>query len=116
MMEEREKLTEFVIDDCAYLTRLTPKFANRKPTALPDPLAVRAAVPGTVLRLLAEPGQPVRRGQGLVVLEAMKMENALLAPRDGVVKTVHAAPGTRVAKGALLVELAPPAGTPEDLL
>jgi biotin carboxyl carrier protein len=104
-MEQREKLTEFVIDDCAYLTRLTPKFANRKVTPLPDPSAVRAVVPGTILRVLAEAGQPVRRGQGLVVLEAMKMENSLLAPRDGIVKAVHAAPGTRVAKGALLIEI-----------
>jgi biotin carboxyl carrier protein len=113
-MDERENLVKFVVDDCAYLTRLTPKFSNRPKTALPDLSAVRAAVPGTVLRLLAEPGQPVRRGQALVILEAMKMENALLSPRDGVVAAVHAAPGTRVAKGALLVELSPPGV--EDLL
>ncbi|MCU0727386.1 MAG: hypothetical protein MUE73_16635 [Planctomycetes bacterium] len=59
-MEQREKLTEFVIDDCAYLTRLTPKFANRKVTPLPDPSAVRAVVPGTILRVLAEAGQSSR--------------------------------------------------------
>jgi biotin carboxyl carrier protein len=106
-MGEPEKLTEFIVDDCAYLTRLTPKFLNRRRAAVLDQAAVRAAVPGTVVRVLAEPGQSVRRGQGLVVVEAMKMENAILAPRDGTVKAVHAAAGARVAKGALLVELAP---------
>lgn len=67
---------------------------------------VRAPMPGLVVRLLAEPGQHVEAGQGLVVLEAMKMENELRAPSAGTVAALHVEPGAAVGKGALLVELA----------
>ena len=67
---------------------------------------VRAPMPGLVLRVLVEAGQAVEAGQGLVVLEAMKMENQLTAPAAGVVASVHAEAGAAVAKNDLLVELA----------
>ena len=67
---------------------------------------VRAPMPGLVLRVLAAAGEHVEAGQGLVVLEAMKMENELKAPAAGVVAAVHAAPGAAVSKGDLLVEMA----------
>jgi biotin carboxyl carrier protein len=65
---------------------------------------VRAPMPGLVLRVIAEPGQAVRKGDGLLVLEAMKMENELRAQADGVVKAVHVTPGDAVGKNALLLE------------
>ena len=68
---------------------------------------VRAPMPGMVLRLEVEEGQRVSRGDGLVVLEAMKMENELRAPGDAMVTRVHAVPGVAVEKGAPLVELGP---------
>ncbi|MEM1095189.1 MAG: biotin/lipoyl-containing protein [Bacteroidota bacterium] len=67
--------------------------------------AVHAPMPGLVLRMLVEPGQPVSAGDGLVVLEAMKMENELKAPKAGTVAAIHAAEGDAVNKGALLVSL-----------
>lgn len=67
---------------------------------------VRAPMPGLVLRVLAQPGDAVEAGDGLVVLEAMKMENELKAPAAGTVAAVHAAPGAAVGKNDLLVELA----------
>jgi pyruvate carboxylase subunit B len=66
---------------------------------------VRAPMPGLVLHVLVAPGDAVEEGQGLVVLEAMKMENELRAPAAGTVAAVHAAPGTAVAKNELLVEI-----------
>jgi biotin carboxyl carrier protein len=47
----------------------------------------------------------VPAGRGLIVMEAMKMENELRAPAAGTVKTVHVSPGTAVEKGTILVEL-----------
>lgn len=70
---------------------------------------VRAPMPGLVLRVLAEVGDTVEAGQGLVVLEAMKMENELRAPAAGTLAAVHAAPGAAVAKNDLLVEIEPAA-------
>jgi len=66
---------------------------------------VHAPMPGLVLQVLVKPGQSVEEGQGLVVLEAMKMENELRAPLSGRVAAVHVAPGDAVGKNALLIEL-----------
>lgn len=67
------------------------------------PLRITAPMPGKVVRVLVEPGQPVRARQPVVVVEAMKMENALRTDRDGTVTGVHAREGTSVEAGALLV-------------
>ena len=67
--------------------------------------AVTAPMPGTVIRVLVEPGDRVAARQALVVLEAMKMETPLPSPYDATVRAVHVAEGDRVAGGALLVEL-----------
>jgi pyruvate carboxylase subunit B len=66
---------------------------------------VRAPMPGLVLRVLVEPGQEVQAGDGLVVLEAMKMENELRAQAPGTIAAIHAAPGDAVSKNALLLEI-----------
>jgi acetyl/propionyl-CoA carboxylase alpha subunit len=64
-----------------------------------------APMPGTVLRVLVQPGQEVAAREALVVLEAMKMETPVSAPFGGRVSAVHAEEGASVAAGALLVEL-----------
>lgn len=69
---------------------------------------LRAPMPGLVVRLEVTEGQRVAPGAGLVVIEAMKMENELRAPRGGVVAKVHVAAGQAVEKGAALVTLASP--------
>jgi acetyl/propionyl-CoA carboxylase alpha subunit len=66
---------------------------------------VVAPMPGTVIRVLVEPGAAVAARQPLVVLEAMKMETPLVSPYEATVRTVHVAEGDRVAGGAVLVEL-----------
>ena len=62
-------------------------------------------MPGLVLRVLVEPGDEVEQGQGVAVLEAMKMENELTAPAAGTVAAVHVAAGDAVAKNELLIEV-----------
>ena len=69
----------------------------------PAPLV--APMPGLIVRVNVAPGDVVHAGQGLVVMEAMKMENELRAAAAGTVRAVHAAPGSAVNKGAVLVEL-----------
>jgi len=65
-----------------------------------------APMPGRVIQLLVAPGEVVRRGQAMMVIEAMKMEHTIAAPRDGVVQAVHYAAGDPVEEGAELIELA----------
>ena len=67
------------------------------------PQHVTAPMPGKVVRVLVAPGDAVVPKQGLVVVEAMKMENELKAARAGVVKDVKAVEGTSVEAGAVLV-------------
>ncbi len=62
-----------------------------------------APMPGKVVAVLVEVGQRVERGAGLVVLEAMKMENEFRATGDGVVSAIHVAPGQAVSAGDLLL-------------
>jgi len=69
----------------------------------PQPLL--APMPGLIVRVLAAPGDAVQAGQGLVVMEAMKMENELRSSGAGRVKRVAVSPGTAVEKGAILIEL-----------
>jgi biotin carboxyl carrier protein len=67
---------------------------------------VWAPMPGKILRVLVKPGQAVKEGDPVVVLEAMKMENELRSPITGTVKAVHVADGDQAGAGQLLVELA----------
>jgi biotin carboxyl carrier protein len=69
----------------------------------PAPLV--APMPGMIVRVNVQVGDRVHPGQGLVVMEAMKMENELRAQAEASVKAVLAQPGTAVEKGALLIEL-----------
>lgn len=62
-------------------------------------------MPGKVLRILVSPGDFVTEGQGLVVVEAMKMENELKSPRNAQIKEVLAKPGDSVEGGALLLTI-----------
>jgi biotin carboxyl carrier protein len=61
-------------------------------------------MPGLIVRVLVEPGQEVEAGAGLVVLEAMKMENELKASAAGTVSAIRSQAGEAVEKGQVLVE------------
>ena len=67
------------------------------------PLDVRAIIPGKVVSVFVEPGDAVVAGQQLLVVEAMKMQNELRAPRDGTIDRVGVAPGVNIEVGDLLV-------------
>lgn len=66
---------------------------------------VRAPMPGLVLDISAEVGQQIQKGDPLLVLEAMKMENVLKSPGDGVVKAIRVKKGEAVEKNCLLIEM-----------
>lgn len=86
-----------------------PKAAPAAPKAAPKgnagATAIKAPMPGTLIKVNVKAGDAVKKGDVLCVLEAMKMENDILAPADGVVATVEAAQGASVATDAVLVTL-----------
>ncbi len=86
---------------------VTPAAPLAAPTPAPAPSAAEGTVllapmPGMIVRYLKQEGEKVQKGDAVVVLEAMKMENALTAPCAGVVRGVRFASGDTVAKGAVL--------------
>jgi len=95
-----ERLRAEVVDE---RTRAIRAMTNRA-GASQGPKPIRAPMPGMLVRVLVQPGERVKPGQGLIVIEAMKMENELKAEVAGVVASVAAQAGTAVEKGALLIE------------
>ena len=89
-----------------------PVSAPAASAAAPAPAAAPAAgeqitapMPGTILAVNVSAGQAVKKGEVLMILEAMKMENEIMCPRDGVVASVHTFKGSAVESGALLCVL-----------
>ena len=65
---------------------------------------IKAPMPGMVLNILVNEGDEVKKGDPILILEAMKMENILKSPSDGTIKKIAAIKGTAVEKGQLLIQ------------
>ena len=76
------------------------------------PQRVEAEMPGKVVKIVAQAGATVQEGQGVLILEAMKMENEIKSPIDGIVKEISVAEGQTVESGAQLFVVEAP-GSPE---
>ncbi|MCR5433167.1 MAG: biotin/lipoyl-binding protein [Bacteroidaceae bacterium] len=95
-----------------------PKAAPAAPKATPAPAApaaakpaagasvVSAPLPGTVTKILVQPGQAVKAGETVLTMEAMKMENNITAETDGTVKAILVQQGAQVQSGDALIEMA----------
>jgi biotin carboxyl carrier protein len=104
-MNKNDKLGFLNIDTSLYQTRISDKFQNRKPYKLPDPKIIRSFIPGTVLDIFIVSGQNVTKGENLMIIDAMKMQNKLNCNMDGKVKSIAVKKGDRVSKGTVLLEL-----------
>jgi biotin carboxyl carrier protein len=106
-IEYGESCYSVIVDGRRYeIAVRDPRRLSRGSTGLAaaGPLKLAAPMPGKVVRVMVEEGQAVASGQGLVVVEAMKMQNEIKSPKAGVVKAVHVRQGGSVSAGqALLV-------------
>ena len=82
-----------------------PAAAPAAPAASAEGTPITAPMPGTILSVNVSAGQTVKKGDVLMILEAMKMENEIMCPRDGVVESVSTSKGSAVESGALLCVL-----------
>lgn len=98
-------LAQLEIGNALYNTRLTSKFKNRKNWERPNERVVTAVIPGTIQKIMVEVGDRVEAGKPMLILEAMKMRNEVLAPVEGVIRTINVKEGDLVPKAHLLVEL-----------
>jgi biotin carboxyl carrier protein len=96
------------VKGCAYLVQDADEtlFKKTRQSRIDETSGlVTPPMPAVVVRILTQEGDLVKRGQGLVVVTAMKMETTLVAPWDGTVKAINTAEGAKVAPGDILVEI-----------
>lgn len=93
------------IGNALYSTRLTSKFKDRKNWERSNERIVTAVIPGTILKIMVKVGDKVEAGIPMMLLEAMKMRNEVLAPVSGVISKINVSEGEHVPKSHLLVEL-----------
>jgi biotin carboxyl carrier protein len=108
-MENESNVTRFKtleLDGARYRTTFNKKFDLRKSYEPIDPKKIIAVIPGTIVKVEVKNGSKVKEGERLLILEAMKMKNDVMAPMSGTVKEVFVKEGERVAKKHLLIEMA----------
>lgn len=103
--EDKQEFQKFVLDGDEYKTLLTKKYLTRKPFVEFDPGKITSFIPGTIIKVFVSNGQTVKSGEKLMILEAMKMNNLILAPVNGKIKKLHVSDGDRVANKQLLIEI-----------
>lgn len=104
-MTENNELAYLNIDYDLYQTRLSCKYKRRKPYQPADPKAILSFLPCTIIDIFVKEGEDVKKGDVLMVLDAMKMKNRLICNMDGKVKSLPVMCGDRVSKGTVLLEL-----------
>lgn len=109
-ISKEDKTALIRVNGNKYEVKVTDKFDELLKNLGMDSLAakkinnIKAPMPGLVLNIIAKEGDAVKKGDPLLVLEAMKMENILKSPTDGVVKRIAVTKGVAVEKNQLLIE------------
>ena len=109
-MNREEKTLVVKINSVKFSLQLKDKYDELLHTLGLDNLAtkkvndIKAPMPGMVLKILVSEGDQVKKGDALIVLEAMKMENILKSPTEGVIKRIAAVQGTAVEKNQFLIQ------------
>lgn len=107
-MEKTEnEYVDFVVTARKYKTLLTAKYKNRKMWHKPFVGDVISHLPGTVVKLEVQEGQEVQAGQLLLIHQAMKMYNRVVAPVSGVITELGVKEGDKIAKDHLMVKIEP---------
>ena len=99
-----EKYSKINIDDTEYETIVPEGFKNRKSYQPVDPKKILAFIPGLIPEILVKVGQEVKTGELMMILEAMKMKNAVNAPFNGVIKSINVKVGENVSRDFVLIE------------
>lgn len=100
-----DELVNFVVESEKFKTLLNKKFENRKSWTKPFIGDVKAHLPGTIMNVEVKKGDIVKRGQLLLIHEAMKMHNRIVAPVSGIVEAVNVVAGDKIPKDYLMIEI-----------
>lgn len=102
---QQEEYVDFVVTARKYKTLLTTKYKNRPMWHKPSAGDVVSHLPGTIIKIMVEEGQAVEAGQLLLIHEAMKMQNRVVAPISGVVVELNVKEGDKITKNHLMVKI-----------
>lgn len=102
---EEIQYVAFSVQGESYDTLLTNKYMQRKPYKAPNLKKITSFIPGTIKKVHVKPGAKVRKGDKLLVLDAMKMFNDIISPINGRVDKVNVKQGSVVTKNEILIEL-----------
>ncbi len=103
--EKKPRFNSLNIDGVKYRTLLTDTFKKRKPFKEHNPNLLTAFIPGTIVDVYTKKGKKVKEGDILLILEAMKMRNVVMAPHDGYIKVLAVKVGDNVSKNQVMIEL-----------
>ena len=102
---QQEEYVDFVVTARKYKTLLTAKYTSRPMWHKPSAGDVVSHLPGTIIKIMVEEGQAVEAGQLLLIHEAMKMQNRVVAPISGVVVELNVKEGDKITKNHLMVKI-----------
>lgn len=104
---EKNEYIDFVVTARKYKTLLTKKYLAREVWKKPFPGDVISLLPGTIIRVDVKEGQEVKENELLLIHEAMKMQNRIVAPISGVITEVYVHEGDKISKNHLMVKIDP---------
>lgn len=108
MTKDKDKeFKNLVVQGTVYKTTYTWKFENRVRWETPNPNYIYSFIPGTVIDVFVKPREKVKEGETLLLLEAMKMQNQVRMPFDGVIVKVNVKKDEIIPKKYLMLEIKP---------
>ncbi len=104
-MANEKELKNLIIQGAIYKTTFTKKFENRVNYETPNENLIYSFIPGTIIDIFIKTKQKVKEGETLLLLEAMKMENQVRMPFDGVIKKIHITKNEVIPNRHLMIEV-----------
>jgi len=102
-----EKVETIIVHSAVYKTEYTNKYRNRVKWEKPDENQILSFMPGTIIDVCVKPGELLKKGDVLLILEAMKMHNNVQMPFDGKIVSIHVKPGEKVPNRFNMIEVKP---------
>lgn len=105
LCDKKIKCDNLVIEGTEYKTKLNYKFKNRKIWEPPNPKMIHSLIPGTILKIHVKEGDVLKKGEKIVILEAMKMRNIITMPMDGTIKKLFIEEEQKIPNGHKIMEI-----------
>ncbi len=102
---QEDQFFSMVTEEGNFNTKSNKMFLQRKPYKPENPAMIKSFMPGNIPEVFVKKGEDVKEGQILLILEAMKMKNKIMAPFDGKIKAINVKVGDKVPKNFVLIEM-----------